>query len=150
MSDTTTGPHKTGSLSTCETTATQIDFSLVLDVGELSDEHAFDGFLVHVEIISLEIEEIKRKEPLVQLIWECACIERTTGIMSLWCGKYSIFVPVRPRPLKSMLVSLLKADRSPKSSCRFTARMCTSELGETYNEHTGRGYRSAVHTRSLF
>ena len=69
MSGMISGPHETGSLSTCETTVIQLDVSLVLDVGELGDEHAFDGFLVHVEIVPLEVEEIEREESLVQSVW---------------------------------------------------------------------------------
>ena len=58
------------------------------------------------------------------------------------CGYRVFFAPVRPRPLKSILVSLLKADRSPQSSCRFTARVCT-------RVSTG-GYRSATHFFEIY
>ena len=46
---------------TCETTTRQIDFSLVLDVRELGDKHALDRHLVHVKIVSLEIEVLQRE-----------------------------------------------------------------------------------------
>ena len=55
---------------TGEATLRQIDASLILDVGELGDKHAFDCLLVHVEIVSLEIEGLQREEPAVQCVWK--------------------------------------------------------------------------------
>ena len=63
---------------TCKATARQVNFGLVLDVRKLSDEDALNCVLVHIKIVSLEVEELEREESLVQLIRECACVKRTT------------------------------------------------------------------------
>ena len=65
---------------TCKATARQVNVGLVLDVRKLSDEDALNCVLVHIKIVSLAIKELEREESLVQLIRECACMERTREV----------------------------------------------------------------------